>query len=107
MIEAHELTIYSQTIPEPVSLDQYHAREFASEEIIFSSFAYLIDLGHITESTMSLDVEMDNPTEPDLIAADTRLVNWALHLPASKRLQVEDRGEVDEILFQAHMLYNT
>jgi hypothetical protein len=50
---------------------------------------------------------MDNPVEPDLIAADTRLVNWLLHLPACKRLQVEDRGEVDEILFQAHMLYNT
>jgi hypothetical protein len=56
---------------------------------------------------MALDVEMDNPVEPDLIAADTRLVNWILHLPTSKRLQVEDRGEVDEILFQAHMLYNT
>jgi hypothetical protein len=103
----HELTIYLQTIPEPGSLDQYHAREFATEETVFSSFAYLIDLGHITESTMALDVETDNPVAPDLIAADTRLVNWALHLPTCKRLQVEDRGEVDEILFQAHMLYNT
>jgi hypothetical protein len=56
---------------------------------------------------MALDVETDNPVEPDLIAADTRLVNWVLHLPANKRLQVEDRGEIDEILFQAHMLYNT
>ena len=56
---------------------------------------------------MALDVDIENPVEPDLIAADTRLVYWALHLPASKRLQVEDRGEVDEILFQAHMLYNT
>lgn len=56
---------------------------------------------------MALDVDIENPVEPDLIAADTRLVNWALHLPASKRLQVEDCGEVDEILFQAHMLYNT
>ena len=43
---------------------------------------------------MALDVDIENPVEPDLIAADTRLVNWALHLPASKRLQVEDRGEV-------------
>lgn len=96
-----------QTIPEPISLDQYRAREFASEDIVFSSFAYLIDLGHITESTMALEVDVDNPFEPDLIAADTRLVNWVLHLPVSKRLQVEDCGEVDEILFQAHMLYNT
>jgi hypothetical protein len=56
---------------------------------------------------MALDVETDNPVAPDLVAADTRLVNWALHLPASKRLQVENRGEIDEILFQAHMLYNT
>jgi len=56
---------------------------------------------------MSLDVEMDDPTEPDLIVADTRLVDWVLHLPTSKRLQVENRGEVDEVLFQAHMLYNT
>lgn len=56
---------------------------------------------------MALEIDVDNPNGPDLIAADTRLVNWVLHLPSSKRLQVEDRGEVDEILFQAHMLYNT
>lgn len=54
-----------------------------------------------------MGVNLDNPFEPDLIAADTRLVNWALHLPAEKRLNVEHHGEVDEILFQAHMLYNT
>jgi hypothetical protein len=35
---------------------------------------------------------------------DSYLVNWRLHLPASKLEIVNNDGQIDEVLFQAHMV---
>lgn len=74
---------------------------------MFSSFTYLIDLGHILGAVLALGTEPGEPFEPEIISADASLMNWALYLPKQKQLVVEDPGKVDEILFQAHMLCNT
>ncbi len=74
---------------------------------MFSSLAYLIDLGHIIGSVLALGTEPREPFEPNVITADASLMNWVLYLPKQKQLVVNDPGKADEIMFQAHMLYNT
>jgi hypothetical protein len=97
----------AQDIPQPRTLEEYSSREFAGEELIFSSFTYLIDLGKIIGPVLALGTEPREPFEPGVINADASLMNWGLYLPKQKHLVVEDPGKVDEILFQAHMLCNT
>lgn len=88
-------------------MEEYNAREFAEDELMFSSFAYLIDLGHIIGVILALGTESGDPFDPKVISAEASLLNWALYLPKEKQLVIEDLGKVDEILFQAHMLRNT
>lgn len=88
-------------------MEEYNAREFAGEEIVFSSFTYLIDLGQILGSLLSLGTEAGEPFEPGAVAADASLMNWLLYLPKQKRLLVDEPGKVDHILFQAHLVYYT
>lgn len=94
-------------IPQPQTLEEYNAREFAVDGLTFSSFAYLIDIGHIIGVILALGTEPGDPFDPEIISADASLMNWALYLPKEKQLVVEDMGKVDEILFQAHMICNT
>jgi hypothetical protein len=35
---------------------------------------------------------------------DAHLVNWKLHLPESKKTAITSDGQLDEMLFQAHMI---
>ena len=46
--------------------------------------------------------------DPNLARIEAFLTNWKLHLPASKRDTVLDpsTGQVDEMLFQAHMMHH-
>lgn len=74
---------------------------------MFSSFTYLIDLSNIIGLIVALGTDLSGPFEPDVISADAALMNWTLYLPKQKQLITEDSGKVDEILFQAHMLFNT
>lgn len=88
-------------------MEEYNAREFAGEEIIFSSFTYLIDLGQILGNLLALGTEPGEPFEPDVVAADAALMNWCLYLPKRKNPLIEEPGKVDEVMFQAHLLYHT
>jgi hypothetical protein len=88
-------------------LYDYDNREFAEEEIVFSSFTYLIDLGRILGAILEVGTEVGLPFDPGVIKADSNLVNWALYLPKSKKSVIKESGSADEILFQAHMLFNT
>ncbi len=42
--------------------------------------------------------------EPLIDRTDAYLVNWKLHLPKSKRDFISSEGQLDEMLFQAHMI---
>ncbi|KIN00207.1 hypothetical protein OIDMADRAFT_164438 [Oidiodendron maius Zn] len=106
-LPCEEAEYQSGIIPQPRTLEEYSAREFAGEEVVFSSFTYLIALGQILGGLLALGTALGEPLEPDAVAADASLMNWLLYLPKEKRLPVEEPGKVDKILFQAHMLYNT
>lgn len=96
-----------QEIPQPRTLEEYNAREFAGEEIVFSSFAYLIDLGHAIGVILGVGTEPGEPFDPYVTAADAILINWDLYLPKHKHLIIQGPGKIDEILFLAHVLHNT
>lgn len=67
----------------------------------------MIDLAHIAGTIIALGSEPRGTFEPDVISADAKLMNWIMYLPREKQLLVEDSGKVDEVMFQAIMLYNT
>lgn len=44
------------------------------------------------------------PDKPTIDRIDAYLVNWRLHLPESKKDFIKTEGQLDEMLFQAHMI---
>ena len=47
---------------------------------------------------------MTIPDEVKIDRLDAHLVNWKMHLPDSKRELINSDGQLDEMLFQAHMI---
>ncbi|KUJ24551.1 uncharacterized protein LY89DRAFT_679662 [Mollisia scopiformis] len=95
---------YDGIIPRPRTLDEYEARDFEDEEVVFSSFTYLIDLTRITGAILGFDHFPRKEMEIAVNNADAMLVNWKLHLPKEKQSVIDKNEEVDEILFQAQNL---
>ena len=87
------------------NLEDYDNSAFDSEETVFSSYTYRIDAIRILGKILPI-------TDPDVMdyhaldIADASLTNWHLHLPACKKEILGKGLEVDEILFQAHMIIN-
>ncbi|KAH7065457.1 hypothetical protein B0J12DRAFT_36897 [Macrophomina phaseolina] len=104
-LPCEEVEYTSGYIPTPKTLDDYDDLAFAEDDIEYSSFAYRIDavrnLG-IVLAVSSIDVLDVRAIE----TADSCLVNWMLHLPASKRETISRDGQLDHMIFQAHMITN-
>jgi hypothetical protein len=98
---------FLQEIPSSRSIAEYDCREFAEEEVVYSSFTYLIDAARIIGALQALGQEPTKPSDPLLEIADTKLVNWLTHLPRCKQEIIDEDGKFDEILFHAHLLINT
>ncbi|KAK0377059.1 hypothetical protein CLIM01_05592 [Colletotrichum limetticola] len=98
----------SGDIPEPETLEEFDLREFASEDTSYSSFAYLI--GAVKCAALAIS------TTPKLVAredsmrmieeADSIIDGWSLLLPEDHRHIMSKTGEIDELMFQAHLLIN-
>ncbi|KAF4779887.1 C6 zinc finger protein [Colletotrichum scovillei] len=98
----------SGDIPEPQTLEDFDLREFASEDTSYSSFAYLI--GAVRCAALAIS------TTPKLVAredsmrmieeADSIIDGWSLLLPEDRRHVMSKTGEIDELMFQAHLLVN-
>ncbi|KAK7455359.1 hypothetical protein Landi51_02562 [Colletotrichum acutatum] len=98
----------SGDIPESQSLEEFDLREFASEDTSYSSFAYLI--GAVRCAALAIS------TTPRLVAredstrmieeADSIIDGWSLLLPEDRRHVMSKTGEIDELMFQAHLLVN-
>lgn len=100
--------IWLQEIPEPKSLDEFDSREFASDSITFSSFAYLIGAVRCMALAMSTAPKSAGKQDPThvLQAADSFLDGWRLLLPKNRKEIISKSGEIDELMFQAHGLSN-
>lgn len=90
-------------VPNPPTVAQFDSRLFADDELQFSSFCYRIEAARILARVLALtgarEVHQDQ-----VQAVDNALAGWAHHLPPAKVDIINTLGEVDEILFQAHMI---
>lgn len=90
-------------LPCPPTLAQFDMRLFADEEVEFSSFCYRIEAVRILSRVLAI-AGTDEVHEDQIQAVDNALAGWVHHLPATKADIVNNFGEVDEMLFQAHMI---
>lgn len=93
-------------IPDPKTLQDFDCREFAPEDIVFSSFAYLI--GAVKCAALAISAVPKHVAKEDSLhviqAADSALEAWQLLLPKDRRQVMTKSGEIDELMFQAHLL---
>lgn len=95
-------------IAQPVTLTAYDNRDLEPHDVVFSSFAYLIDAARITSANMDLGHTTRNVTTQTLQSADARIVSWFLHLPESKHGMGGGGDHLsDEHMFLAHLCVNT
>lgn len=84
-------------------LEDLEDREFSGDDREFSSFSYRIlcarNLGKFMRTP-----PIYGPEDENLGRIEALLTNWRLHLPSSKRDALHKSGQLDEMMFQAHMM---
>ncbi|KAI1321261.1 N-terminal binuclear Zn cluster-containing/DNA binding domain-containing protein [Xylariaceae sp. FL0255] len=93
----------SGDIPRPMYLEDFDDQVFSGEDRMFSSFAYRIASIRILGRMMRLPQSGFSP-EDSVDKIETLLSNWRLHLPRFKRDCLFKDGQLDEMMFQAHMI---
>ncbi|CRK40792.1 hypothetical protein HYQ45_018228 [Verticillium longisporum] len=106
-LPCHESEYESGNIPLPRTVDEFDSREFLPETPPFSSFAYLIGAVRCA----SLALSRTSSVKPDevsslhiLEAADSAIDGWLLLLPEDKKRTIDASGNIDELMFQAHLI---
>lgn len=89
---------------QPRTLEEYEFRDFEEDVFVFSSLAYLIEIVKISATLLGLASLQPKDREGAISSAGTMLITWKLHLPREKQSVMKENGEVDHILFQAHIL---
>lgn len=89
-------------IPKPRQILDFKRRVFAPEETVFSSFSYRIEATTILCRSLVLNRLRDYHRD-HLQAVENALVSWVNHLPPKKLDIVDSYGNIDEMMFQAHM----
>ncbi|KAI1373352.1 hypothetical protein F4677DRAFT_220387 [Hypoxylon crocopeplum] len=99
--EEHEYL--SGSVPRPMYLEDFDDQLFSGEEREFSSFAYRVasirNLGRMMRLPNS-----GFPNEENVNRIESLLSNWRMHLPASKQDSLNKDCQLDEMMFQAHMI---
>ena len=95
-----------QNIPPPRTLQEFNCREFGPNDIPFSSFAYLIGAVQCAASAISATpkITAEEDSMHVIQAADCSLDGWRLLLPQDRQQVMSETGEIDELMFQAHLL---
>ncbi|CAG8273440.1 unnamed protein product [Penicillium salamii] len=93
-------------IPASKTLNEFNCREFGPRDIHFSSFGYLIGAVQCAASAISTIPTVATAEDSTYImqAADASLDGWRLLLPPDRKQVMNAAGEVDELMFQAHLV---
>ncbi|KAJ6093339.1 C6 transcription factor [Penicillium sp. IBT 16267x] len=89
-------------IPTPRNILDFKRRVFSSDETVFSSSSYRIEAVTILCRALVLNGLRDYHRD-HLQAVENALVSWINHLPSKKLDIVDSYGNIDEMMFQAHM----
>lgn len=92
-----------QNIPPSMTLEELETRDFSGEDREFSSFAYRILSGRTLGKFMRTP-PFYGPEDENVARIEALLTNWRLHLPQNKRDALQHNGQLDEMMFQAHMM---
>ncbi|KAK2608181.1 hypothetical protein N8I77_006805 [Diaporthe amygdali] len=105
-LPCEELEYESGQIPVSKSLADFDCREFAPEGSSFSSFAYLI--GAVRCAALAISTSPKNAAKEDsagmIQSADSIIEAWSLLLPKDLKQLMTKTGDIDELIFQAHLL---
>ncbi|KAL1800354.1 hypothetical protein ACET3X_000696 [Alternaria dauci] len=93
----------SGNIPPVVTWAEYQAREFAEIEVIYSSVVYLYDIAMVIAYVINYYIETAVVNEALIEYCDTKLAVWSSLLPACKKDSLRLSGQVDEVIFMAHL----
>jgi len=87
------------------TLDHYDDSLFmgGEDDEIYSSSAYRIDAIRILHKVIKAS-RVPDPTNEDFENAETHIKNWSFYLPDIKKRPIDRDGNVDEVLFEAHMI---
>ncbi|CRG91979.1 hypothetical protein PISL3812_09033 [Talaromyces islandicus] len=105
-LPCEELEYEKGQIPAPQTLQDFDCRDLAPESTTFSSFAYLIGAVRCAALAISTapKVAASEDSPQVLQAADSVINGWVLLLPKDRKQVMSKTGEIDELMFQAHLL---
>lgn len=94
-----------QEIPEPKTLEDFNCREFFPDAE-FSSLAYLIGAVKCAASAIAMSPKRTSKEASSHViqAADAMIDGWHLLLPKKLKNVMSRSGEIDELMFQAHLV---
>ncbi|KAF2130036.1 hypothetical protein P153DRAFT_385270 [Dothidotthia symphoricarpi CBS 119687] len=90
-------------IPPTKTWREYENREFAEIEVVYSSITYMYDLSRIIAYVMNLFVETGTLSDSLIQVCDTKIAVWQGLLPSCKKDPLRGNGQVDEVMFMAHL----
>ncbi|CAJ2510240.1 Uu.00g061400.m01.CDS01 [Anthostomella pinea] len=99
--EEHEYA--AGNIPRPMSMEEFDDLIFSGEEREPSSFAYRVASIRNLGRMMRLP-NTGFPNEENVDRIESLLSNWRMHLPKSKQHSLNKDCQLDEMMFQAHMI---
>ncbi|KAF4435833.1 hypothetical protein F53441_13410 [Fusarium austroafricanum] len=90
-------------IPPPHHILEFKRRVLSTGDKDFSSFSYRIEAATILGRVLLLN-QAKNTSHDHSQSIENALLSWSNHLPAGKREIVDNYGNIDEMMFQAHMI---
>ncbi|CAJ0546742.1 Ff.00g013690.m01.CDS01 [Fusarium sp. VM40] len=90
-------------IPQPHQVLEFKRRVISTGDVTFSSFSYRIEAATILGRVLLLN-QLKNTSHDQTQSIENALLSWSNHLPAEKLEIVDSYGNIDEMMFQAHMI---
>ncbi|KAL4894969.1 fungal-specific transcription factor domain-containing protein [Aspergillus ambiguus] len=99
-----EESLYTGTreVPKPHMILDFRRRIFAADDPVYSSFSYRIEATMVLCRVLMLN-HLQDCHRDHLQAVENALVSWINHLPPKKLDIVDSYGNIDEMMFQAHL----
>jgi hypothetical protein len=87
-------------------LEDFEDRDLALEDERFSSFAYLIGAVRCAGFAIAVSPKLAtrDSSEEVVQTADAIIDGWSLLLPKDTKQVMSKSGEIDELMFQAHLV---
>jgi len=84
-------------------MEDFDDQIFSGEDRPFSSFAYRIAAARNLGRFMRTPITMF-PGDENVAKVESLLTNWRIHLPESKRHNINKKCKLDEMMFQGHFI---